>query len=184
MVSIVQPDPFVGGSQQIPVASTRIPENGTYEGVEDGDVNVGGIKKFWADAPQDLIIHTTVMEHDSGDPEKVRAAVEKALRDGADAAAAAVSGGTATSVPLDGDTLQGMAVKWFADAVTSLLGSGDDNLGTGSLLIKAEDWMSGNLAPLKTEGPMSYNYSQYVTDGDASYGAYYEVDVLHVTQSI
>ena len=183
VVSIIQPDPFVA-KQQIPVASTRVPEEGTYEGVEDGDVNVGGVRKFWADAPQDLVIHTTVMEHDSGDPEKVRAAVEKALRDGVDAAAAAASGGTATSVPMDGDSLQGMAVKWLADTAASVLGAGDDNLGTGSLLIKAEDWMTGNLAPLTTEGPISYNYSQYVTDGDASYGAYYEVEMFQISRSI
>lgn len=184
IVSIVQPDPYIADKQQIVVASTRIPEQGTYEGVEDGDINVGGVKEFWADAPQDLIIHTTVMEHDNGDPEKVRAAVEKALRDGADAAAAAASGGAATSVPLGGDTLQGMAVKWLASAVASVLGSGDDPLGSGSMVIKAEDWITGNLAPLTTEGPMSYNYSQYVTDGDASYGAYYEVETLKVSRPI
>jgi hypothetical protein len=77
-----------------------------------------------------------------------------------------------------------MAVTWLASAVASVLGSGDDNLGSGSMVIKAEDWMNGNLAPLKTEGPMSYNYSQYVTDGDASYGTYYEVEMLRVSRPI
>jgi hypothetical protein len=183
VMSIVQPDPFVDGDE-IKVTSYRAPAADTYRDVDDGDTRTDGIRQFFADAPGDLIIHSVVMEHDEGDPEKVKDAVKKALQQAADAGAAAISGGVATSVPLDPDTLQGMAVDWLADKFTDLLGAGDDSLGDGSFVIPYSTWSTGQFPPMMTRDGITYNYKQYCTDGDASYDVMYEVKVAHMTRTV
>ena len=179
VISIVQPDQYVADNQ-ILVASERAPKTGTYTDVADGSMNTAGLQEFFADAPQDIIIHAAVMEHDEGDPEAVRQAIKKAVQDGANAAAAAVSGGAATTVPMDPSTLQGMFVNWMAGAFVSLLGPGDDLLGDGSFLIKHKDWATGNFPPMLHRDGVDYNYKQYCTNGDASYDVMFEVSVMKV----
>lgn len=180
IMSVVQTDPRVLGDE-IQVASSRAPAEGTYTEVNDGNVRTEGAgRKFWASAPQDVVINSVVMEHDYGDPEKVRKAIEDALKQAADAGVAAVTGGSA-SAPMDPDTLQGMAVNWLAGEITDLLGVGDDKLGSGSIVIPRSTWMHSEFPPMLHRDGVDYNYVQYCTDGDASYDVMYEVHMEQVT---
>jgi hypothetical protein len=179
IISVTQTDPYYDGDQ-IKVASYRVPEDGVIGDVNPGNAKTEGAgRKFWAEAPQDIILNSVVMEHDYGDPEAVRKAVKDGLQKGADAAASAATGGAANSVPLDPNTVQGMAVDWLAGVLTDFIGAGDESLGSGNIIIARDDWLAGNFPPTQTRDGITYNYVQYCTNGDASYDVMYEVQLRH-----
>ena len=117
--------------------------------------------------PQDLAISCTVMEHDSGDPERAAAAVEDALKKAAsdsgvvDAADISVFTGVLDDLKIPG-------------LIADVLGVGDDVIGSQTLQIHYTELEPA--PPLQKFGNVSFNFeSPLLTDGDASYKIYFEV---------
>jgi hypothetical protein len=107
----------------------------------------------------------------------VRDAVQDALKQAADAAAAAFG------VPMPPEWVD-TATAGIAEIMTSVLGLGDDVIGQDAFLIRREELI--NLAnqpviPLKQFGPIQFNYPvddatrPPISDNDASYKVYFEV---------
>jgi len=198
ILSVVLADPQF----RVKILSFRAPETGTYEGVSDGDTRTDGQRVIWSGPPQDLVLHTAVIEHDSGDPEYVRGAVQIALYEaakreldkldykldvkrlnGVEVATSAVDGGPPYHELLDPDTFGVLSgVNYFADKIAGLFGPGEDNLGDGTIVIPAGAWEDGQIPPLMTRDGIEYNAKQYCTDGDASYDVMYELKLSRVTR--
>jgi hypothetical protein len=176
VASVYQPEPWKVGQRE-PVTSTKIPDNNghaTYENVDEGDQKTEGVIDFWMSAPQDIVIVTTLMEHDQGDSQKVKAAVRDALQKGADAGAAAAGAGAGGHVDLSSDTLQGMFVDWLAGAIARILPVGDKHIDSQSIVLKYAEL--DHLKPMQRFGIIDYSYeSPLLQDGHASYKAYYEI---------
>ena len=117
-------------------------------------------------APQTLVIVSTVMEHDSGDPDRVAAKVEDSLKKAAiDAGADPADVSVFTGI-LDDLGIPGL----IADA----LGVGDDLIGIQTLQLNSTDITPKR--PMQQFGNISSNFeSPLLSDGDASYKLFYEV---------
>jgi hypothetical protein len=149
---------------------------GPYENVESG-TTLPEILDIYSEVASDIVIHTVVMEHDSGDHDRVRAAIQDALKKAADAAAAAFG------VPMPPNWIDGITFG-VAEAFTSIFGLGDDVIGQDFFLIRREeliDQAHQAVIPLKKFGPIEFNYPLDdadrlpISDGDASYKVYFEV---------
>jgi hypothetical protein len=118
-------------------------------------------------APQSVAISCTVMEHDSGDPDRVAAAVEDAIKKAASTAGAADDVSVFTGL-LDDLKIPGL--------IADLLGVGDDVIDSQVLQIDI-----GNMIPkrpMQKFGNIEFNFeSPLLSDGDASYKLYFEVFV-------
>jgi hypothetical protein len=119
-------------------------------------------------SPQQLAIVSTVMEHDSGDPDRVAATVENALKKAAsDAGVEAGEVSTFTGI-LDDLAIPGL--------IASVLGVGDDVIGSQTVTIDRSELVPKR--PMQQFGNIKFNFeSPLLSDGDASYKLYYEVFV-------
>jgi hypothetical protein len=149
---------------------------GPYENVDGGSTRVE-ILQLWDDAASDIAVHTLVMEHDAGDHDAVRKAIQDALKKAADAAAAAFG------VPTPPEWIDTLTLG-VAEGITSIFGLGDDVVGQDAFLIRRGELVSLAQQPvvaLKKFGPIEFNYPTDdadrppISDGDASYKAYFEV---------
>lgn len=117
--------------------------------------------------PQDIAISCTVMEHDSGDPDRAAAAVEGALKKAAgdagvvDAADISVFTGVLDDLKIPG-------------LIANVLGVGDDVIGSQTLQIHYTELEPK--PPMQQFGNIFFNFqSPLLSDGDASYKIYFEV---------
>jgi len=175
IVSVYQPEPCAAAGRGN-AQSMRFPPSGTYENVDEGATRTEGVADIAVTAPSDLVVTPVLMEHDDGDPEKVRKAVRDAIQSGAHAAVAAASGGAATSAPLGSETLQGMALEWVTGVITDLLGSGDDVIDTASFVVKRDQMQDMKVHhPMRNDHGVDHNYDagKLLSDGDASYHVYH-----------
>ncbi len=117
--------------------------------------------------PQDIAISCTVMEHDSGDPDRAAASVEEALKK------AASDAGVADAADINTFTgvLDDLKIPNF---IASVFGVGDDIIGSQTIQIHYTEL--DPKPPMKKFGNISYNFeSPLLSDGDASYKIYFEV---------
>ncbi len=114
-----------------------------------------------------------LMEHDEGDPNAYRDAVDKAVKTAIKAGTMAITGGTPVDPPDD-------STEMLVGAINDLLGTGDDVITEGYKSFSSIE--AGQLAdrPLQMEDGISYHFDVYLTDGDATYKAYF--DVVRVNQ--
>jgi hypothetical protein len=133
---------------------------------ESTDVSPGS--PGWA--PQSVAISCTVMEHDSGDPDRAAAAAEDAIKKAANTAGAADDISVFTGI-LDDLKIPGL--------IADLLGVGDDVIGSQVLQIDIGEIVPKR--PMQKFGNISFNFeSPLLSDGDASYKLYFEVFVQEV----
>jgi 5-keto 4-deoxyuronate isomerase len=123
-------------------------------------------------APQTLVIVSTVMEHDSGDPDRVAAKVEDSLKK-----AAIAAGADAGEVSVFTGILDDLGIPGL---IADVLGVGDDLIGSGALPLNITDIIPKR--PMQKFGNISWNFdSPLLSDGDASYKLYYEVFVEEIS---
>src|SRR5215471_13888804 len=117
--------------------------------------------------PQDIAISCTVMEHDSGDPDRAAAAVEGALKKAAGDSGVASAGDISVFTGI----LDDLGIPGL---IADVLGVGDDVIGVQTLQIHFTELEPG--PPLRKFQQVSFNFeSPLLTDGDASYKIYFEV---------
>jgi hypothetical protein len=122
-------------------------------------------------APQTLVIVSTVMEHDSGDPDRVAAKVEDSLKKAALAAGADPADVSVFTGILDDLGIPGL--------IADLLGVGDDLIGIQALQLDIKEIIPK--PPMNQFGNISFNFeSPLLSDGDASYKLFYEVFVQEI----
>ena len=155
--AVIQKFPIGRGSYTNFVSSTDASESGE-------------ISLDWA--PLTLVIISTVMEHHSGDPDRIAARVEEGIKKAAVAARADpahVSGGACMPDDLD-----------IPGLIADVLGLGDELIGIQPLQINASDIASKR--PMQQFGTISSNFeSPLLSDGEASYKLFYEVFFEEVT---
>jgi hypothetical protein len=118
-------------------------------------------------APQTVAISCTVMEHDSGDPDRAAAAVEDALKK------AAATAGAAEDITVFTGILDDLKIPGL---IADLLGVGDDVIGSQVLQIDLADMIPKR--PDQRLGNIEFNFdSPLLSNGDASYKLYFEVFV-------
>jgi Tachylectin len=133
--------------------------------------NVSPSSPGWA--PQSVAISCTVMEHDSGDPDRAAAAVEDAIKKAASDAGAADDISVYTGI-LDDLKIPGL--------IADVLGVGDDVIGSQVLQIDVGELKPK--PPMKQFQSISYNFeSPLLSDGNASYKLYFEVFVEEIPPS-
>ena len=154
---------------------------GPHTNVESG-TDIPEIKEIWnSPTPSNrLVIHSVIMEHDSGDPERIRAAIQQALREVADVAAKALE--TPTPEKWIDDITFGVA-----DVLTDILALGDDVIGHDEFEILASElkkFTDPNHVPFTDFKRIRFNYPTDdakrppISDDDASYKVYFEVRTL------
>jgi hypothetical protein len=122
-------------------------------------------------APQTLVIVSTVMEHDSGDPDRVAAKVEDSLKK-----AAIDAGADPAEVSVFTGILDDLGIPGL---IADVLGVGDDLIGIQTLQLNSTDIIPNR--PMQQFGNISWNFdSPLLSDGDASYKLYYEVFIEEV----
>ena len=122
-------------------------------------------------APQSLAIVSTVMEHDSGDPDRVAAKVEDSLKK-----AAIDAGADPAEVSVFTGILDDLGIPGF---IADVLGVGDDLIGIQTLQLNIDQIVPNR--PLNQFGNIFWNFdSPLLSDGDASYKLYYEVFVEEI----
>jgi len=113
---------------------------------------------------RDLAIITTVMDHDQGDPDHYRNVIHGFVEAGRALAAA-----YGYPVPEFVSNLVGDAINWFVD-------TGDDKIGTQSVVFEAGAFHSLALSPQKSFKGLSYNILSPIHTGDEWWnGAKYNV---------
>jgi len=154
---------------------------GPHNGVDAGE-DIPEIKEIWRGSTVDVVIKTVVMEHDHGDPDRIRDGIQQALKKAADAAAAAAE------VPTPEEWIDDLTLG-IADFLTSLLGLGDDVVGQDGFLIRKsefKEFTEPKHAPFIKFKRIEYNYPRDdanrppVSDEDASYKVYFEVRTREV----
>jgi hypothetical protein len=157
-------------SRRDQVATLKFPNgDGVYEDIDGGDFRTDPADIWTSKPPEDMVISCLVMEHDHGDPKRIKAAIAKALKEAADAAAAAEG----VNVPED---WVNYITVFIAGAVTDILGMGDDVIGTSSFILKFED-MINHPQMIKFPGDDNNEYNKEVKilgDG-AEYRLYFQV---------
>jgi hypothetical protein len=122
-------------------------------------------------APQTLVIVSTVMEHDSGDPDRVAAQVEDSLKK-----AAIDAGADPAEVSVFTGILDDLGIPGL---IADVLGVGDDLIGIQALQLDINEIIPKR--PMNQFGNISSNFeSPLLSDGDASYKLFYEVFVEEV----
>jgi hypothetical protein len=142
------------------------------EDVDTGD-GIGASIQLYRGKPEGLAVSILVMEHDSGDANKYKAEIEKAVR----VAASGITTGLA-AIPKAGPFIAmaagpflDKAVPGVARAINDLLNTGDDRIGDGTLVLSAKD-----MVRLGTGGTLSWRgvtYSLWTgeyTEDDSRYG--------------
>jgi hypothetical protein len=130
--------------------------------------NVSPNSPSWA--PQTVAISCTVMEHDSGDPDRVAAKVEEAIKKAANTA------GAADEVSVFTGILDDLGIPGF---IADVLGVGDDVIGSQVLQIDIGEMVPKK--PMQKFGNIEFNFeSPLLSDGDASYKLYFEVFVEEI----
>jgi hypothetical protein len=126
--------------------------------------------------PQDIAISCTVMEHDSGDPNRVAAQVEDALKKAAGDAGVI----DAADIKVFTGILDDLQVFNLGAA---LLGVGDDMIGCQTLQIHYTELEPG--PRIQRFGNISFNFeSPLISDNNASYKLYFEVFTQQINPSI
>jgi len=161
---------------------------GPFDDVDDGEN--AGMPTLVLDnvTPSQLVIHTILMENDEGDPEEVRKAVEKAMREAADQVLTAVGAVAGSPIPINiPDTWKNFLFGKLAGAITDLLGLGDDKIGDPDVIeldgLTLRHAHAGDrpFPPLNENGIRHTHASHLLTDGDAAYKVYFQVTTQRVT---
>ena len=126
-------------------------------------------------APQTLVIVSMVMEHDSGDSDRVMAKAEESLKK-----AAIDAGADPTDVSVFTGILDDLGIPGL---IGDILGIGDDLIGIQTLQLNSTE-----IAPKKPTqkfGNISFNFeSPLLSDGNASYKLFYEVEFHKIDPEI
>jgi hypothetical protein len=164
------------------ISTKKIPDNdGTdnYGNIDGGDSKTDPIDLWTRRPPEDLVIACVVMEHDSGDSQKIKDEVQKALKKGIDAAAAAAG------VPVPDDWVN-YGTVFLAGLVTDdLLGLGDDVIGSSSFILKYEDMINHpQMQKFPGDDNNEYNLEVKIQENDAEYRLYFQYFNEQVTRQI
>jgi len=147
-----------------------------------GDVDGGGSfpdpgTPVYRGRPWGVVLSTTVMEHDEGDPDKYRDQVTAgvaAAMGGLEAAIAATGVGAPLAAAV-APVLAGLG-KLLVDGINSLLGTGDDVIATVPVTLTAKQLCTLVGSGLHAERDIRHHVATpLATDGEASYKAYFDV---------
>ena len=149
----------------------------SYTDVDAGEKRVGPEVAIYNGKAQDLTIIGVMMEHDFGDPNHFRGAIDSAVK----AAAAAFKVGTGISIPE-------AVTDLFADVINLFFGSEDDIIGQASKFCEKANLIAWSKAPLKTKeketlygkeidmpAAMGYHFRTWHNGDGGAYRAYYQV---------
>lgn len=127
--------------------------------------------------PWGLVLSTTVMEHDEGDPDKYRDWVTKGVSLAATGLEAAIVA-TGIGAPLAAAVAPALAaiVPAVVNEVNNLLGTGDDVIGTVPIGLSVKQLCTLPGATLQDERDIRFHVATpLATNGDGSYKAYFDV---------
>jgi hypothetical protein len=161
ILGVVAPPPALSGSATSPI----------YQDVDSGESEPDLIE-IYRGQPLGVAVTATVMEHDYGDPNVYRATVQK----GVDAAADFIA---KLPIPvlagLAGEALK-MAGPTIVDEINGLLDTGDDRIGTASILITPRQLVTLTRAPSSEFHGIQFDLESPLVSGlGASYKAYFDV---------
>jgi hypothetical protein len=174
ITSVYSPD------NKFPLQTTR---SNIQEDVDDGTVKIF-TSKVWSGPPARVQIFTILMEHDNGDPDEVKKAVQDKLNEyvGPDetaAAGAALSAGFGIPIP-EGLVRDVAAV--LTGGISSLAGYlfGDSRIGTDSFPVLGRDLQNMAETPIppnnSLDGRNAYTHETLLISGSgASYKVYYNI---------
>lgn len=157
----------------------------SYDDVESHEYRTADEEIWNEEPPDDLIIIATLMEHDSGNKEEVKEKMAEYLE--AIAGKAAELGAAALGVPyVESEELNQLiriASLGLADLTVSVLGMGDDHMGTHvqtiSLGTMLNEWFDAQDNPHTPEihehGPIKYNMEgpDFIDPSDYHFKIYY-----------
>lgn len=123
--------------------------------------------------PQNLLLTVTVMEHDQGDPNEYRNAVNTAVV-GAYGTLVSTYPFLLFTEPLTGFPLSGSLLNVSA-AVEGVLGAGDDVIGTTTRLISTDEMRRMANEPSSTDGDTRYNFFTVHRGHGGVYRVYFDV---------
>jgi hypothetical protein len=154
------------------------PRTPIFEGVSAGS-NVPHSLDLLRGAPLGIAIDVTLMEHDSGDPDKHRSLVERAVNEAVPRVTEVL-----TLVPAIGQVLSiGARVALellhgdIVEALNSLLGTGDDRLGQQLIHLTPKQMIVlATQAPIKDLGGVPFKLQTGLFDGEgSSYKACFDI---------
>lgn len=145
-----------------------------YDDVDSGESREDDIE-LYRGLPYGLSLTVTLMEHDTGDPDKYRGAVNE----GVDQAAKGVALGVG-AIPYVGPYLAPVAKALLEavgpeikDAFNRLLGTGDDRIGSMPLVVSAKQMVtSARAAPQNFRGILWHLDSPLISGDGADYKVY------------
>lgn len=147
------------------VVTTRQPNGGMYNNVDKGASFAAPISDIWAGIAQDLVVTTTVFEHDEGDPDHWTRTIGGAVTA---ATAALIAAGAAV-------------VSWVPPVagaiVNALLGAGDDDLGTQVVPLTETQVATHVFLPGADERGIRHDFFNYHSGQGSTYKVYFDVVV-------
>jgi len=141
----------------------------TVEDVSNGDVHGDPGRNVYQGGAQNLLLTVTLMEHDEGDPYEYTEAVDHTVI-GAFARLAISYPQLLLAGPELGD-----AMLSISDAVRGALGPGDDEIGTTTRLLTAEEMKSVANQPSSDEQSIPYNFFTEHRGRGGIYRVYFDV---------
>jgi len=149
----------------------------SYTDVDAGEKRVGPEIAIYNGKAQDLTLIGVMMEHDFGDPNHFRGAIDSAVK----TAAAALKIGTGISIP-------GVITDLLADIINLFFGAEDDTIGSAYRTCEKANLIAWSKAPLKTKeketffgkemempAAMGYHFRTWHNGDGGAYRAYYRV---------
>jgi len=151
-------------------------ESGVYGDVDSGETRVGPVASCWsalvADLDGGMSITTNVMEHDEGDPDAYRDEVDKAVKLAIAVASYACPECAPILVLIDASGLVTDFFNW-------LLGTGDDVIGTSTVVLEQADLENYSRTPLRdyfrNQQPTGLRHHFLASVNDNDYVATFEV---------
>lgn len=155
-------------------AETRSP---IYGGVDAGEGKADDIE-LYRGPPYGMALSVTLMEHDSGDPDKFRETVKTAVDQASNGASLAVG-----QIPYVGPFLAPVAKAFLqavgpdlVKAVNDLLGTGDEYIDTASMFVSAKDMVTMARAGEKNFRGVLWHLDTPLLSGDGGdYKVYFVV---------
>lgn len=121
----------------------------------------------------------TMMEHDTGNPNEYRGAIEGGVRTAMTALAGAIAAtGVGLPVSAIAVTLANLGAGPIASAINDAIDTGDDLIGTDVFPLSPKEVIRLAKEPLSHERDIDFNLETALLTGEGSYKAYFDVDFL------
>jgi len=168
---------FTFGVVPIVVESKRTVQTRVYEDVEAGSSHADSME-LYRGMPLGAAVSMVLVEQDDGDPNRFRSVVEKAVNSAGEKTTAALATVLAVGAALAiaAQIVSVVALPAITDAINSLLGSGDDLIGTSSIAVSPTDMI--RLARTDRQdffGIRAHLETPLISGQGASYKAYLDV---------